>query len=170
MNTRFDALLEILTHETACYREMQTLLAREEASISLSRSTNFDHIQAEKETLVDRLQKFERRRQRLVDQLAGPREDPHQPVTVREVAQLADAVDRRRLLDSADDLRAVVREVQIGNRRNRRMIDQNLGLIKGSLKLLTQIIDGSPVYRKPGNRQATVGYRNGGGRFIRGSV
>ena len=170
MQTQFEALLEILKAETACYREMQNILVEEEASISLALKTNFENLQIQKETLVDSLQGFESRRKRCVDQLSARYASQGEAVTVRQLARFADPVCRRRLLESADRLRAVLGDVQTKNRRNQRMINQNLGLVKGSLRLLSQMIEGSPVYRKPGTSHGAIGFQRGGGRFVRGSA
>ena len=171
MPTQIQALIEVLDAEAACYRKMQTVLSDEAAAISLSRKTNFDRVQAEKESLVVKLQRLETRRKLMVDQLSRQYAvDGHPPVTVRQIARYVDPDDGRALLERADRLRAIIGDVHTQNKRNKRMINQNLQLIKGSLTLLSQLIDGSSVYPKPGARQPLFGLKSGGGRFIRGSV
>lgn len=170
MQSQFEALLEILESETACYQEMQTILVEEEGSISLSLKTNFEHLQSQKENLVDTLQAIESRRTRLVEHLSARFASQGESVTVRQLARFAGPTCKRKLLKRADQLRAIIDDVQIKNRRNQRLINQHLGLVKGSLKLLSQMLEGSPVYRKPGTRNGSLGFQSGGGRFVRGSA
>ena len=91
-------------------------------------------------------------------------------ITISQLAHFVEQPIRRRLLDRASCLRSIIGDVHEKNRHNQLMINQYLDLIKGSLKLLTNLIEDSSVYQKPGTHQPSVGYQTGGGRFICGSV
>ena len=170
MNMKILELMDILDEEAACYRDMQRVLDDEEASISLSKKERFDQIQYEKESLVVELQKLEAKRKTQVSQLSEVHGTDGQSMTVSQLAQFVKPPTRERMLARASVLRSLIGDVQDKNRRNQQMIKQFLDLIKGSLKLLTHLIEDSSVYQKPGTHQPSAGYQNGGARFICGTV
>jgi len=163
-------LLDILEKETDCYQKMRSVLADEEKSIGLAGRDRFDRVQQEKEALVARLKQLEDLRRRLVDKLAPARRVQGPALTVSELAGMLGSPDDRKLLAKASRLRSLIREVQASNSRNQQRIEQYLSFVKGSLRLLTDLLDSSPVYQKPGTRQPMTGCRPGAGRLIRGSV
>ena len=170
MKPKIDELLAILQKETDCYRTMQTVLAKEEESIGLSGKNRFDRVQGEKEDLVAKIGKLETIRRQLVDRMASSPDDGSPSVTVSQLADRLDAPDNQRLRSQAVELRSLIAKVHVQNKRNQQLIDQYLHLVKGSLHLLTNLMDSSPTYMKPGTRQPANGCRTGNGRFIRGSV
>ena len=170
MKPDIDELLDILEKETDCYRKMQTVLADEEQSIGLTGRDRFDRVQQEKEALVARIGKLEIRRRQIVEHLTHAFPEHAGPVTVTRLAGELDPPDNRTLLDLARRLRSLIEDVQAKNSRNQQLIDQYLRLVKGSLRLLSNLMDSGPIYRKPGSRQPVTGCRPGAGRFIRGSV
>jgi flagellar biosynthesis/type III secretory pathway chaperone len=163
-------LLTTLDEEAACYRNMKTLLADEEKAISLSEKDRFDRVQMKKDMLVGLLQRHEETRNGLVAQLTDTFAAGGKTMTVRQLAQFVDSPHDQELLSRADRLRSIISDVQEKNSRNRLLINQYLGLIKGSLKLLINLIEDTSVYQKPGTRQPAAGYQSGGGRVIRGTV
>lgn len=163
-------LLTTLDEEAACYRNMKTLLGDEEKAISLSEKDRFDRVQMKKDMLVCVLQQHEETRKGLVAQLTDALAAGGKTMTVRQLAQFVDAPYDQDLLSRADQLRSIISDVQKKNSRNRLLINHYLGLIKGSLKLLTGLIEDTSVYQKPGTRQVAAGYQSGGGRVICGTV
>ena len=170
MKPNINELLDILEREIDCYGQMQTVLTDEEQAIGLTGRSRFDRVQQEKETLVARIGGLERLRRQIVDRLAAALPGLDRSVSVSQLAGRLDPPDDRRLLVQAERLRALIKDVQVHNRRNQRLIDQYLRLVKGSLRLLTNLMDSEPTYQKPGARQPLAGCRPGAGRFIRGSV
>jgi flagellar biosynthesis/type III secretory pathway chaperone len=170
MQPTITKLLTILDEETACYRDMKTLLADEEKAISLSEKDRFDQVQMEKEMLVCRLLQFEETRKGLVAQLADTYAVGRKTMTVSQLAHVVDSPSDQELLSRADRLRSIMRDVQEKNSRNRLLINHYLKLIKGSLKLLTHLIEDTSVYQKPGAHRPSGGYPIGGGRVICGTV
>ena len=170
MNATIIELLELLDEEAACYRDMQRVLADEATSISLSRKEPFDQLQHAKELLVVKLQRLEENRNMLVDRLSEMCQRDDQSMTISQLAHLVEPPTRQHLLDRASRLRTIIADVREKNRHNQLMINHYLNLIKGSLKLLTNLFEDSSVYQKPGTHQTSVGFQNGGGRFICGSV
>ena len=91
-------------------------------------------------------------------------------MTVRQLAQFVGSPYDQELLSRADLLRSIISDVQEKNSRNRLLINHYLGLIKGSAKLLTGLIEDTSVYQKPGIHRPAAGYQSGGGRVICGTV
>jgi flagellar biosynthesis/type III secretory pathway chaperone len=170
MNVKITELLTLLDEETACYQGMQKVLADEESSISLSRKEPFGRVQYEKELLVGKLQQLEEKRKTLVGHLSETYATDGKSMTVRQLAGFVKPPASEQLMSRASRLRSVIDDVREKNKRNQLLISQNLNLIKGSLKLLTDLIEDSSVYQKPGSRQSAVGYQAAGGRFICGTV
>jgi flagellar biosynthesis/type III secretory pathway chaperone len=163
-------LMDILDEEATCYRDMQRVLTEEQASISFSRKERFDQVQYEKESLVVKLQQLEEKRKTLVGQLSEAYATDGRSMTVSQLAHFVEPPTGEKLLARAGCLRLIIGDVHDKNRRNQLMINQYLDLIKGSLKLLTSLIEDNSVYQKPGTHQSAVGYQNGGGRFICGTA
>ncbi len=170
MQPKLSELLLILETETQCYQTMKVVLTDEAQSIGLTGRRRFERIQQEKEALVAKLKRLEGRRRRLVDRLAPADRRPETPLTVSQLARRIDPPGRQQLLDQANRLRQLIGEVQTSNRRNQRLIGHQLDLVNGSLRLLTNLMDSSPVYPKPGTPSPATGPRSGAGRIIRGSV
>lgn len=170
MNVKIIELMAILDEETACYADMRRVLADEAATISLSRKDRFDQVQYEKESLVVKLQQLEEKRKTLVGQLSATTATDGRIMTVRQLAYVATPPTREKLLARASHLRSIIDDVKEKNRHNQLMINCYLELTKGTLKLLTNLLEDSSVYQKPGSHQSAVGYPVGGGRFICGTV
>jgi flagellar biosynthesis/type III secretory pathway chaperone len=170
MDVKIIELLDLLDEEAACYREMRRILVDEETSISLSRKERFDQVQYEKEFLVVKLQQFEEKRNQLVVQLSSAYATDGKSMTVSQLAEVVKPPYREKLLSRASHLRSIIGDVYEKNKRNQLMINQYLDLIKGSLRLLTNLMEDSSVYQKPGTHQSAVGYQIRGGRFICGTV
>lgn len=170
MKTTLVQLISTLEAETECYRHMNQLLDDEQEVISLSAKDRFDRLQEKKEALVTNLQTLEVKRKQLVDGLNADGSAGNHPQTVSRLAKTAQPPYDRQLLACTKRLRPLIGEVRRKNARNQKLINQNLDLINSALRLLSDLIDGSPVYQKPGLHQPTLGFRAGGGRFVRGSV
>ena len=170
MNVKIIELMDILDEEAACYRDMQRVLTDEQTSISFSQKERFDQVQHKKEMLVVKLQQLEEKRKTLVGQLSEAYATDGKSITVSQLAHVVKPPARARLLARARGLRSIIGDVREKNRHNQLMLNQSLDLIKGSLKLLTRLIEDSSVYQKPGTHQSAVGYQIGGGRLIRGTA
>jgi len=170
MNVKIIELLDLLDEEAACYQEMQRVLTDEEASMSFTRKEPFEQVQNEKELLVAKLQRLEESRKMLIGQLSEAYLTNGKSITISQLANLVEPPTRQHLLDRAGRLRSIIGDVNEKNRHNQLMINQYLDLINGSLKLLTNLIEDSSIYQKPGTHQTSVGYHAGGGRIICGTV
>jgi flagellar biosynthesis/type III secretory pathway chaperone len=170
MNTKIAQLMELLDTEADCYRDMLGVLAAEKESISFTEKRHFDRIEQDKASLVLRIQACEKKRSRLVDQLAIIYKVDAPKVTVSLLARRLTAPDKERLLTRAEHLRSLMAEVQSKNKRNQHLIHLYLDLVKDSLKLLMHLIDDNAIYRKPGDDYPQTGYRSRGGRIFCGSV
>jgi flagellar biosynthesis/type III secretory pathway chaperone len=159
-----------MDEEAACYHDLETILADEEDSISLSRKDRFDLVQLEKDALVVKLQLFEEQRKSLVDQLSDDFFSDRGPLTISQLVPFVKPPFDEKLLARADCLRTTISHVQKKNKRNQLLINQYLDLVKGSLKLLNNLIDNTSIYQRPGTSRASVGYQSGGGRLICGTV
>ncbi|MDX2454181.1 flagellar protein FlgN [Desulfosarcina sp.] len=166
MHAKIMKLLDILDEEAACYRDMKSVLSDEEASISLARKERFDRVQLEKESLLVKIQQYEKMRVSLVDQLADAYQVDEPIVTVSKLARYLSAPYYEKLLFRANRLRSRIVEVQLKNKHNQQLIRQYLELIKGALKLLNRLIYDNSVYQKPGTRHPAMGYRGSGGRIF----
>jgi flagellar biosynthesis/type III secretory pathway chaperone len=162
-------LLAVLDEETACYRNMQTVLIEEEAAMSLREKAPFDQIQKQKEALVNRIQEHEPRRKALVDALAAACQVDPATATVSRLAPLMQAPDDERLRSCAHRLRSAIAVVRLKNNHNRLLIGRYLQLVNGALKLLTRQSDDQAVYRHPEAAHPLAGYARGGGRLFCGS-
>jgi flagellar biosynthesis/type III secretory pathway chaperone len=170
MIKKIEELLAILDQEKQCYRSMQAVLEDEAASLGLTDRERFDQIQGKKEALVEAIKQLEEKRRQLVDRLTQTCTDRQDAITVRQLAAFFDPPYKGKLISSANELRSLMRGVQNKNGENQSLVRQYLKLINGSLKMLTNIFDGSPVYCKSGEQPSASARSTGAGRVIRGTV
>lgn len=170
MNAAIDELLSILDQETECYGEMKVVLQDEAQAIPLSNRQGLDRARLQKETVVARIQRLERKREALVQQLATTCRIDASTVNVSELAAcLPDPYDQK-LRTCADGLRSLIEDVRLKNGANRKLLHYYMKWVNNALNLLTDVFDERPVYQQPGNRLANSGYRSSSGRIIRGSI
>ena len=170
MKKAIEELLTTLDHETACYGELEKVLTDEKEAISLSKKEGFERLQSIKEALVQKLQRYEKKREPLVDQLADAHGQKDRSLTVGQLASLISSPDDIALINRANRLRSIIAVVKEKNKQNQLLINQYLDLIKTSLKLLTHHLGNNSVYQKAGTFEPFSGYRSGGGRIISGAV
>ena len=170
MQPNLSKLFHILEKEIDCYRRMQAVLSAEAQSIGLTGKDCFERIQPDKEGLLSQLKQLERGRRQIVKHLAASRGWQEKQLTVTQLAARLDPPDNQKLLNRANRLRELIKDVQTSNRNNQQLIGHYLNLVSGSLQLLTNLMESSPVYQKPGTHQPLTGRRPGAGRFICGSV
>lgn len=174
MDRKVINLLDVMDDEAKCYQEMKSVLADEQASLSLERNERFDQIQLQKEALMAELQRHEKKRKGLVDRLAEAYlpdgSNPTVILTISNLARHLPASDKADLLSRADRLRSCMLEVQSINKNNQQLIRHYRDLAGSALKLLAGLMDDDPVYQKPGSAYPGLGYGRNGGRIISGAA
>jgi flagellar biosynthesis/type III secretory pathway chaperone len=85
MQRAIQKLLTTIDKETECYEGLDQLLTDEKAAISFSKKERLEEIIARKESLVLKLQQYEKNRTPLIEQLAGELGHKNQPVTITPV-------------------------------------------------------------------------------------
>ena len=165
-----EKLLSTIKAETACYGELYDLLADEKKAISHSSKGRLNEINNLKESMIVKLQQYEKTRTALVDQLAGAHGQKDMQISVRQLAFLIGSPSGDILLKRADHLRSIIIVVQQKNRQNQLLIRQSLDLVNSALNLLAQHIVSNSTYQKAGKFDSFPGYRSGCGRIIQGTV
>jgi flagellar biosynthesis/type III secretory pathway chaperone len=166
MKTLIAKLTDILTAETECYREMEPLLDREKAAVSLSRHDDFESIQDQKARLVAALQRCESDRLQVVRQLADALAIAAPAVTIRDLASNLDLPEGNELEASCDRLRRLIDKIREKNQRNQRLIKHYRELVNGSMQLLSGLLNEAPVYPGPGTGAPAPGYAGNRGRLL----
>ena len=170
MNAKIRELIALIDDETACYQDMHHLLTDEEESLSFTTRDRFDQVQQAKKALVSKIQRCEKVRTDLVDQLAAAYQVEEPIVRASQLVKHLRAPDSENLRTRVNRLRSLIAGVQLKNQSNQRLIHQYLELTKSALRLLTRLIYDDSVYQKPGIRSAAGVYRSRGGHCFYGSV
>ncbi|BBO79822.1 hypothetical protein DSCO28_03880 [Desulfosarcina ovata subsp. sediminis] len=172
MNPKLNQLLQVMDRETDCYQDMQTLLAEEKNTASLSNHDHLLKIGQKKQTLINALKQMEGERLQLVEALA--REygiaDQEQPLTASRLAGYLDPEPASRLADRARALKRLIKQVHSKNNANAKLFSYYLELTHGALKMLNDLIYGHSVYAKPGTGARVSGYGSNRGKVFCGNI
>ena len=174
MDRKMIQLLATIDDEAKCYQEMKSVLADEQASLSLGRNERFDRVQLRKEALMAELQRHEKKRKELIDCLAEAHlpdgSKPTASLTISNLARHLPASEKEDLLSRADRLRSCLLEVQSINKNNQQLIRHYRDLAGSALRLLAGLMDDDSIYQKPGSAYPGLGYGRNGGRIISGAA
>lgn len=170
MTEIFDQLLETLDEEMTCYRNMQAVLAQERDAATKSKNDQLIRACQDKQAIVQQLKQAEKRRQKLVGQLARQLAMQDRHITISRLCASLNAPDALRLKTLADNLKTLVKTVQQENNTNARLFSHTLEIVHGSLKMLNELIYSQSVYSKPGCDKNMQGYAGHRGRVFCSSV
>ena len=143
----FDNLLKILREETDLFGLMLNLAQDEKNAMMRSDLDALRTATDEKTSLVPRIQGLERKRQAVIEDLAGTMGRPIQGLSLREISGLAEEpyatqleVCRLHLLRLASSISGI-------SSQNRELITHRLKLVRSSFFFLNNLTVSSTVYR-----------------------
>ena len=120
----------------------------------------------EKENLRLKIQILEEQRLRMLEKLADSLGCAQQKPTLTELSELVGEPYSTHLNDCYSNLLAITESIRDLNRSNKSLITHSLGLVRGSLTLLDNLVSFSPVYYRTGEIQAC----NRSGKVLSGRI
>ena len=154
MKPMLEQLLDLLRQETGLYRSLLPVIDTEKEAAIRSELEALNAARFEKEKILAKLHKSDRRRQSLVAHLAVKLGYAAQDMTLKEIAGRVEEPFAGRLRQAGRDFLAVLSLLQAANQRNRKLIDHSLALLRGSFNLLSELTASKPVYYRTGNIQS----------------
>lgn len=166
INEIMDQLLGVLNQETELYRSMLTVIDKEEDAIMRSALSPLNESGMEKENILKKLRTVEEQRCLLVKKLSEVLGYPYRDLTLSKISQMVDEPFAGRLKQVSTDLSTVLDTLRNANRRNHRLIEHSLELLRGSFNLLSEMMASNTVYYRTGNIQSA----NSTGQWVRSEI
>jgi flagellar biosynthesis/type III secretory pathway chaperone len=107
----------------------------------------------EKENILERLRTVEGLRCSLVGKLSEVLGYPSGDLTLSMISQMVDEPFAGRLKQISADLSTLLDTLRKANRRNQRLVEHSLELIRGSFNLLGELVTSNTVYYRTGSIQ-----------------
>jgi len=150
MKDPLDRLVELLEKETDLYRLLLKAVSREKEAILQSDLENLNRICKEKENTILKIQIMEEQRIANLKMLAAGTGTPSADLTLRKLIDLVDSPYRERFEAILDTWRDLIGRIRNINKHNRGLLTHSVDLVRGSLALLNNLINATPVYRRSG--------------------
>ncbi len=158
MREHIERIFGLLSVERDLYSELLRLSTQKKDAVTESKVSLLDEIVRSEQTLLIKLGEAERRRKRETSQLAKLCGKPEDKMTLTEVAALADAGMKTRLMALREELSGILQEQMVQNDQNKSLIESRLEYINYMLSAVSDSSantglysdKGAPVTRKPG--------------------
>jgi len=166
MDSLLTKLLGLLEEETGLYRSLLFLLQEEKRAVSASALEDLTDAGKEKENQILKIRILEEQRVRMIEGLADRMGRSFRDLTLSRLIRTVDEPFATRLTDCRSNLISLVQSIRELNESNGAQIEHSLGLVRGSLALLNNIIPSNPVYHRTGTLQGC----GQSGRLLSGEV
>jgi flagellar biosynthesis/type III secretory pathway chaperone len=166
MDSLLTKLIGLLEEETGLYRSLLFLLQEEKRAFSASALEDLTDAGKEKENQILKIRILEEQRVRMIEGLADRMGRSFRDLTLSRLIRMVDEPFAARLTDCRSNLISLVQSIRELNESNGAQIEHSLGLVRGSLALLNNIIPSNPVYHRTGTLQG-CGHS---GRLLSGEV
>ena len=166
MTTILNQLIDVLEQSEGMYQELLTLADREKAAALGCNHQLLVQVNAEKEELLARLDRNDRKRADLLQRVADDLKLPPAQLCLSELESRADARQAVRIGDLRSSLRPLVQRLKRANAENHRLIQHCLNLSRSALGFFQHWMMPAAVYGSTG--RVDSGYKNG--KLLSGTV
>jgi flagellar biosynthesis/type III secretory pathway chaperone len=166
MRIQLKELRELLTDETAVYRELLNTMQTERLGLLKSDLHLLEATAGQKESLLDRLRELENRRLDLLSRLAELIGESPRELSLEWLCDRVPKDEAGRLKSCRQQLTGEMKKTQAANRENGQMFAHSLELIRASFDFLHRLTDGHPIYF----RQGCIRQRPLAGRLLRSEI
>jgi flagellar biosynthesis/type III secretory pathway chaperone len=159
-------LIDVLEQSEGLYRALLALADREKAAALGYNHRQLAQVTAEKEELLARLDRTERRRIDLIRRMADELKLPPAQLSLSELETRADARQAIRIGNLRSSLSSLVQTIKRVNGENRQLIQHCLDLSRSALSFFQHWMMPAAVYGSSG--RVSSGHRNG--KLLSGTV
>jgi len=146
----FDILLKILREEADLFALMLTLAQDEKDAVTRSDLDGLRTATDGKTSLVPRIQDLNRKREAVIEGMAGTMGRPIQGLTLREISKLAEEPYATQLKACRLHLLRLAASIRDIGSQNRELIAHRLKLVRSSFFFLNHLTVSSTVYQNTG--------------------
>ena len=166
MTAILDQIIESLEQSEALFQELVPIFDREKRAALYSNPSQLAEVTVEKEELLARLGKLERKRISLINLMADNLNLSPTQVNLTELAARADAHQASRIIKLRNVLGRSVKTIKRANAENRLLLQHCLELVRGAIGFFQHCMMPGPVYGSSG--RIDNGHRNG--KLLSGSI
>ncbi len=166
MKAMLDQVIEILEQSEGLYQNLLPIINREKHASLCSDPHQLVAVIAEKEELLARLGQLERKRIKLIDQLADNLNVSPTQLNLPSLAARADTYTAYRILSLRDSLGGLVTKIKRANAENRVLIQHRLDLARSALGFFQYWMTPVAVYGSSG--RIDDGHRSG--KLLSGTI
>jgi flagellar biosynthesis/type III secretory pathway chaperone len=159
-------LIDVLEQSEGMYQVLLTLADRERTAVLGCKHQVLLQVNAEKEELLVRLGRNDRRRIDLLHRVADDLELSSEKLCLSELEYRADAVQATRINHLRTSLRTLIQRIKRANAENRRLIQHCLDLSRSALGFFQHWMMPAAVYGSTGR----VDSSNRNGKLLSGMV
>jgi flagellar biosynthesis/type III secretory pathway chaperone len=166
MTATVKALLDLLETSEGVYQKLLPAIQKEKEAALSARADQLTSASEEKEVLLAELQRLERKRQVLIQQLAAERDIPVGDIKLSTLAGENDAIQSSRAKRLIASLNQLVPEIKSANEENRAIIQHCLSIVHGALGFFQHWVMPTEVYGASGR----MSMHRRGGNLISGAI
>jgi flagellar biosynthesis/type III secretory pathway chaperone len=166
MTAILDQVIEVLEQSEALFQELVPIFDRERRAGLRSKPHELVEVTIEKEELLARLRKLERKRIDLINLMAKNLKLSPTQLNLSALAARADAQRASRILNLRDSLGRLVKTIKRANNENRLLFQHCLDLARGALGFFQHWMMPASVYGSSG--RIDNGHRNG--KLLSGTI
>jgi flagellar biosynthesis/type III secretory pathway chaperone len=154
MNATLDQLIGLLRQQSGLYRSLLVVIDQEKEAAVRSDVNALHQAGIDKEKHLVEIKITEKGRRRLVADLAAEQGVAAADFTLSQIADGAAEPQAAILRRVSRDFLSLLRQVQAANRRNQKIVEHSLALLRGSFNLLNELMTPNTVYYRTGNIQS----------------
>jgi flagellar biosynthesis/type III secretory pathway chaperone len=166
MTAILDQIIDVLEQSEALYQALLSIAEREKAAALGYKHRELAQVCAEKEAVLARLDRTERRRIDLVGRMADSLSLPPSQLCLSELETRADARQAARIVNLRSSLRTLAQTIKQVNAENRQLIRHCLDLSRSALGFFQRWMMPAAVYGSSGR----VNSGHGNGKLLSGTV
>jgi flagellar biosynthesis/type III secretory pathway chaperone len=166
MTVIFDQIIEILEQSEAVFQELAPVFDRERQAALASNHRRLAEVTIEKEELLGRLSKLERKRINLINLAADSLKLSPAQLNLSELAARANASQAARIISLRDALGRSIKLIKRANAENRLLLQHCLELARGAVAFFQHWMMPASVYGSSGRIDS--GHRNG--KLLSGTI
>ena len=150
MNALLDNLLNLLEEETNIFRSIFDILEEETAALLTSNLNELNEVLKKKENEVLKIRLLEAKREKIVQSIANIAGCPAKGLTLSKLAGMVTQSYSDAIFKISDKLEQFTHSIRLLNQKNKKLVEQSLGLVRDSLSILDNLLSPVPVYHHTG--------------------
>lgn len=139
-----DVLADILT----LYQALLALSQKKKSVLVQGKADELNEMTKQEELLIFKISRLEKLRVGIIKQIITVRQLPNQPLTIAQVAALADAATAKRLTELGQQLKAIAEALTPLNEFNAQLLQRAIAFINFNINVLSQSVSES-TYAPP---------------------